>query len=79
MSDKKILKEDFTPEGAWAPTFRAGDEVEDVQIKLFGLEGKVVGAHTKAGESILEERTSAPESPLGTASDSSRVTTKGAK
>lgn len=74
MSEKKVLKEDFTPEGAWTPTFRKGDEVDEVNIKLFNLKDKVIGAGTKEAGQILAERTGVPEAPLGTASDPSRVT-----
>ena len=51
MTDKKIVTEDYYPEGAWAPSFRAGDEVEPIHVELFpGL--KVVGANTKTAEKL---------------------------
>jgi hypothetical protein len=42
MSYKKIVTEDIYPDGSWAASFRAGDEVDPAIVKAWGLEDKVV-------------------------------------
>lgn len=77
MTDKKVLKEDVYPEGHWAPTFRAGDEVDEVHVKMFGLEDKVVGANTKTAAKVRSNRAAdAVEGhPNGAANDPDNVDT----
>jgi hypothetical protein len=73
MSQKRVLTEDVYPDGHWAPTFRAGDEIDDVHVEMLGLQDKVVGANTETAESLRGEESTTASNRSGSKSSDHNV------